>query len=65
MIKYDVLIYEGGNLAAALTEPGVSLISVKGASESEKGASESDAFDLSEMLCKYGVDLCIIPHEGE
>jgi hypothetical protein len=58
MIKYDVLIYEGGNLAAALTEPGVSLISVK-------GASESDAFDLSEMLCKYGVDLCIIPHEGE
>lgn len=58
MIKYDVLIYEGGNLAAALTEPGVSLISVK-------GASESDAFDLSEMLCKYGVDLCIIPHEEE
>nr|DAH31336.1 MAG TPA: hypothetical protein [Caudoviricetes sp.] len=58
MIKYDVLIYEGGNLAAALTDPGVSLISVK-------GASESDAFDLSEMLCKYGVDLCIIPHEGE
>lgn len=58
MIKYDVLIYEGGNLSAALTEPGVSLISVK-------GASESDAFDLSEMLCKYGVDLCIIPHEGE
>lgn len=58
MIKYDVLIYEGGNLAAALTEPGVSLISVK-------GASESDAFDLSEMLCKYGVDLCIIPHKGE
>lgn len=58
MIKYDVLIYEGGNLAAALTKPGVSLISVK-------GASESDAFDLSEMLCKYGVDLCIIPHEGE
>lgn len=58
MIKYDVLIYEGGNLAAALTEPGVSLISVE-------GASESDAFDLSEMLCKYGVDLCIIPHEGE
>lgn len=58
MIKYDVLIYEGGNLAASLTEPGVSLISVK-------GASESDAFDLSEMLCKYGVDLCIIPHEGE
>lgn len=58
MIKYDVLIYEGGNLAAALTEPGVSMISVK-------GASESDAFDLSEMLCKYGVDLCIIPHEGE
>lgn len=58
MIKYDVLIYEGGNLAAALTEPGVLLISVK-------GASESDAFDLSEMLCKYGVDLCIIPHEGE
>lgn len=58
MIKYDVLIYEGGNLAAALTEPGVSLISVK-------GASESDAFDLSEMLCKSGVDLCIIPHEGE
>ena len=58
MIKYDVLIYEGGNLAAALTEPGVSLISVK-------GASESDAFDLSEMLCKYGVDLCIILHEGE
>lgn len=58
MIKYDVLIYEGSNLAAALTEPGVSLISVK-------GASESDAFDLSEMLCKYGVDFCIIPHEGE
>ena len=58
MIKYDVLIYEGGNLAAALTDPGVSLISVK-------GASESDAFDISEMLCKYGVDLCIIPHEGE
>lgn len=58
MIKYDVLIYEGGNLSAALTEPGVSLISVK-------GASESDVFDLSEMLCKYGVDLCIIPHEGE
>ncbi len=58
MIKYDVLIYEGGDLAAALTDPGVSLISVK-------GASESDAFDLSEMLCKYGVDLCIIPHEGE
>lgn len=58
MIKYDVLIYEDGDLAAALTEPGVSLISVK-------GASESDAFDLSEMLCKYGVDLCIIPHEGE
>lgn len=58
MIKYDVLIYEGGNLAAALTDPGVSLISVK-------GASESDAFDLSEMLCKYGVDLCIIPHKGE
>lgn len=58
MIKYDVLIYEGGNLAAALTDPGVSLISVK-------GSSESDAFDLSEMLCKYGVDLCIIPHEGE
>lgn len=58
MIKYDVLIYEGGNLYAALTEPDVSLISVK-------GASESDAFDLSEMLCKYGVDLCIIPHEGE
>lgn len=58
MIKYDVLIYEGGNLSAALTEPDVSLISVK-------GASESDAFDLSEMLCKYGVDLCIIPHEGE
>lgn len=58
MIKYDVLIYEGGNLAAALTDPGVSLISVK-------GASESDAFDLSEMLCKYGVDLCIIPHEWE
>jgi hypothetical protein len=49
MIKYDVLIYEGGNLSAALTEPGVSLISVKGAS----------------MLCKYGVDLCIIPHKGE
>jgi len=58
MIKYDVLIYEGGDLAAALTDPGVSLISVE-------GASESDAFDLSEMLCKYGVDLCIIPHEGE
>jgi hypothetical protein len=58
MIKYDVLIYEGGDLTAALTDPGVSLISVK-------GASESDAFDLSEMLCKYGVDLCIIPHEGE
>ncbi len=58
MIKYDVLIYEGGNVAAALTDPGVSLISVK-------GASESDAFDLSEMLCKYGVDLCIIPHKGE
>lgn len=58
MIKYDVLIYEGGDLAAALTDPGVSLISVK-------GASESDAFDLSEMLFKYGVDLCIIPHEGE
>ena len=58
MSTYDVLIYEGGDLAAALTDPGVSLISVK-------GASESDAFDLSEMLCKYGVDLCIIPHEGE
>lgn len=58
MIKYDVLIYEGGDLAAALTDPGVSLISVE-------GASESDAFDLSEMLCKYGVDLCIISHEGE
>ena len=58
MIKYDVLIYEGGDLAAALTDPGVSLISVE-------GASESDAFDLSEMLFKYGVDLCIIPHEGE
>lgn len=58
MIKYDVLIYEDGDLAAALTDLGVSLISVK-------GASESDAFDLSEMLCKYGVDLCIIPHEGE
>lgn len=58
MIKYDVLIYEGGDLAAALTDPGVSLISVE-------GASESDAFDLSEMLCTYGVDLCIIPHEGE
>lgn len=58
MIKYDVLIYEGGDLTAALTDPGVSLISVK-------GASESDAFDLYEMLCKYGVDLCIIPHEGE
>lgn len=58
MIKYDVLIYEGGDLAAALTDLGVSLISVE-------GASESDAFDLSEMLCKYGVDLCIIPHEGE
>lgn len=58
MIKYDVLIYESGNVAAALTDPGVSLISVK-------GASESDAFDLSEMLCKYGVDLCIIPHKGE
>lgn len=58
MIKYDVLIYEGGDLAAALTDPGVSLISVE-------GASESDAFDLSEMLCKYGVDLCIIPREGE
>lgn len=58
MIKYDVLIYEGGNLAAALTEPGVSLISVE-------GVSESDAFDLSEMLCKYGVDLCIISHEVE
>ena len=58
MIKYDVLIYGGGDLAAALTDPGVSLISVE-------GASESDAFDLSEMLCKYGVDLCIIPHEGE
>lgn len=58
MIKYDVLIYEGGNVAAALTDPGVSLISVK-------GASESDAFDLSEMLCKYGVGLCIIPHKGE
>lgn len=58
MIKYDVLIYEGGDLTAALTDPGVSLISVK-------GASESDAFDLSEMLCKYGVDLCIIPHQGE
>lgn len=56
MIKYDVLIYEGGDLAAALTDSGVLLISVK-------GASESDAFDLSEMLCKYGVDLCIIPHE--
>lgn len=58
MIKYDVLIYEGGNVAAALTDPGVSLISVK-------GASKFDAFDLSEMLCKYGVDLCIIPHKGE
>lgn len=58
MIKYDVLIYEDGDLAAALTDLGVSLIPVK-------GASESDAFDLSEMLCKYGVDLCIIPHEGE
>lgn len=58
MIKYDVLIYEGGDLAAAFTDSVVPLISVK-------GASESDAFDLSEMLCKYGVDLCIIPHEEE
>lgn len=58
MIKYDVLIYEGGDLAAALTDSGVPMISVK-------GASESDAFDLSEMFCKYGVDLCIIPHEEE
>ena len=58
MIKYDVLIYEGGDLAAALTESDFSLIAVK-------GASESDAGDLSEMLCKYGVDHCIIPHEEE
>ncbi len=55
-MKYDIMIYEGGDLAAALMEPVVSLVQVR-------GTSESDMLDLSEMLCKYGVDLCIIPHE--
>lgn len=58
MITYDVLIYEGGDLAAALTDPAVLLVSVD-------GMSGSDAFDLSTMLRKYGVEHCIIPHEEE
>ena len=57
-MKYDIMIYEGGDLAVALTEPDVSLVQVR-------GTSESDMLDLSEMLCKYGVDFCIIPHEGD
>ena len=58
MIKYDVLIYEGGDLASALTEPGIALICVE-------DILMIDAAKLSGTLSEFGVRHCIIPHEGD
>lgn len=58
MNTYDVLIYEGDDLAAALTEPGIALIYVE-------DILMMDVAKLSGMLSEFGVRHCIIPHEGE
>lgn len=58
MSTYDVLIYEGDDLAAALTELGIALIYVE-------DILMMDAAKLSGTLSEVGVRHCIIPHEGE
>lgn len=58
MSTYDVLIYEGDDLAAALTEPGIALIYVE-------DVLMMDAAKLSGTLSEFGVRHCIIPREGE
>lgn len=58
MSTYDVLIYEGDNLAAALADPAIALIYVE-------DILIIDAAKLSETLSEFGVRHCIVPHEGE
>ena len=58
MIKFDLVIYEGGDLAAALTEADTPAVFVY-------NVQESDALMLAKVLTCYGVDCCISTHKGD
>ena len=58
MLKYDVMVFEGDSMLAALTDHGTCVIPIR-------GLNPSDTVDLSDMLCKYGVKCYIVPHWEE
>lgn len=58
MCKFDLVIYESGDLAAALTSPGTPAIFID-------EMSEEDALALVKTLHRYGVNCCISPHKED
>lgn len=58
MVKFDLVIYTGGDLAAALIEPNAPAIFID-------EVFEEDALALAKTLRGYGVDCCISPHKED